>query len=79
MSMSVTLQVFTTLNVTCVSLALCSGWMALGWDWCCVESSKPWVRAGERHVLAATGDFRQQQHYRMLGILAGVSVCLNSF
>lgn len=69
MSMSVTLQVFTTLNVTCMSLALCSGWMALGWD-CSGESSKLWVSARQSCVLAdqhaaklyrpATGALMQQ-------------------
>lgn len=52
MSMSMTLQVFATLDVTCASLALCSGWMTLGWDWSSVESSKPWVSARQSCVLA---------------------------
>lgn len=51
-SMSVTLEVFTTLKITCVSLALCSGWMALGWDWCSVESLKPQIRKRQSCVPA---------------------------
>lgn len=88
MSMSVTLQVFTALNVTCVSL--CSvGWLwgGTGVLWKAASSGSVQDRAMSLQISMlhwlhrpAAGALMQQQHYRMfrywLGFLLGFVCCL---